>query len=131
MPGTNVVLYREEDGSCPFLEWIEQLPAKVQAKCLLRVERLRELGHELRCPEADLLRDGIYELLASRQGHSLQDSVFLSRSCCGGCSSGDREGGCHSTKEIDRAIERKKRSEANPARHSHEEKQNSDNNRCS
>jgi hypothetical protein len=57
-----------EDGSCPLLDWIEQLPVKVQAKCFLRVERLRELGHELRRPEADLLRDGIYELRASLQG---------------------------------------------------------------
>jgi len=32
------------------------------------VERLRDLGHELRRPEADLLRDGIYELRASLQG---------------------------------------------------------------
>ncbi|MGD0361680.1 MAG: type II toxin-antitoxin system RelE/ParE family toxin [Bryobacteraceae bacterium] len=67
MPKTKVILYAEEDGSCPFLEWIEHLQAKVQAKCLLRVERLRELGHELRRPEADLLRDGIYELRASMQ----------------------------------------------------------------
>src|SRR2546426_10968641 len=28
----------------------------------LRLDRLREMGHELRRPEADLLRDGIYEL---------------------------------------------------------------------
>ncbi len=68
MRKTKVALYREEDGSCPFLEWIERLPVKVQAKCFLRVERLRELGHELRRPEADLLRDGIYELRASLQG---------------------------------------------------------------
>jgi phage-related protein len=68
MPKTTVVLYCEEDGSCPFLEWLDELPVKVKAKCLLRVERLRELGHELRRPEADLLRDGVYELRASLQG---------------------------------------------------------------
>src|ERR1700723_375608 len=62
MPKTTVVLYCEEDGSCPFLEWLDELPIKVKAKCLLRVQRLAELGHELRRPEADLLRDGIYEL---------------------------------------------------------------------
>jgi hypothetical protein len=68
MPKTKVILYCEEDGSCPFLEWIEQLPVKAQDKCLVRVERLRGLGHELRRPEADLLRDGIYELRASMMG---------------------------------------------------------------
>jgi len=68
MPRTKVVLYCEEDGSCPFLEWIERLQVKAQGECLLRVERLRELDHELRRPEADLLREGIYELRASLQG---------------------------------------------------------------
>jgi len=65
VPKTRVVLYREEDGSCPFIEWFDKLPAKVQDKCYLRLERLREMGHELRRPEADFLRDGIYELRAS------------------------------------------------------------------
>jgi hypothetical protein len=65
MPKTTVILYCEEDGSCPFLEWLDDLPANAQAKCLLRVERLRDLGHELRRPEADILRDGVYELRAS------------------------------------------------------------------
>jgi phage-related protein len=56
------------DGSSPFLEWFKNLPAKVQDKCYVRLERLREIGHELRRPEADLLRDGIYELRTSLQG---------------------------------------------------------------
>src|ERR1035438_2895982 len=81
MPKTKVILYCEEDGSCPFLEWIEQLPVKAQDKCLVRVERLRELGHELRRPEADLLRDGIYELRASLLGIHYR-ILFLPR--CGG-----------------------------------------------
>jgi len=37
---------------------------KAYAKCVVRIRRLTELGHELRRPEADLLRDGIYELRA-------------------------------------------------------------------
>lgn len=56
-----VVLYREEDGTCPFLDWFERLPSKVQDKCYTRLERLQLLGHELRRPEADYLRDGIYD----------------------------------------------------------------------
>ncbi|MGA2609867.1 MAG: type II toxin-antitoxin system RelE/ParE family toxin [Terriglobia bacterium] len=38
------------------------------AKCLVRLKRLEDLGHELRRPEADYLRDGIYDLRASYQG---------------------------------------------------------------
>jgi phage-related protein len=44
------------------------LPAKVQDKSFLRLERSREVGHELRRPEADFLRDGIYEIRVSLQG---------------------------------------------------------------
>jgi hypothetical protein len=62
MPETRVVLYREDDGTVPLLEWLDVLPARAKAKCLVRIERLRELGHDLRRPEADYLRDDIYEL---------------------------------------------------------------------
>src|SRR5205809_1103683 len=62
MPQTRVVFYRDDDGSVPLVEWLNGLPNKVQDKCQVRIERLREVGHELRRPEADYLRDGIYEL---------------------------------------------------------------------
>ncbi|MHC4177493.1 MAG: type II toxin-antitoxin system RelE/ParE family toxin [Planctomycetota bacterium] len=62
MPETTVVFFAEDDGSAPLLTWLDQQETKVQDKCLVKVERLAELGHELRRPEADFLRDGIYEL---------------------------------------------------------------------
>jgi hypothetical protein len=62
MPRIDVVIFREEDGTVPLLEWLDRVPTKVQDKCRVKIERLSELGHELRRPEADLLRDGIYEL---------------------------------------------------------------------
>jgi phage-related protein len=62
VPKTKVVFYREADGSVPVLEWFDGLPTKAQDKCRVKIQRLSELGHELRRPEADLLRDGIYEL---------------------------------------------------------------------
>src|SRR5882762_5892045 len=67
MPQTPVVLYRDDDGTVPFLDWFEELPSKVRAKCLVRIERLKEMGHELRRPEADYLRDEIYELRVRHQ----------------------------------------------------------------
>jgi Phage derived protein Gp49-like (DUF891) len=111
---TRVALYREEDGSCPFIEWFDKLPAKVQDKCYLRLERLREMGHELRRPEADFLRDGIYELRASLGGvhHGAVAAVV---------SHGLAKERVVSPKEIDRAVERKKRFEANPPKHTYEE----------
>lgn len=50
------------------LEWLDTIPKKARLKCIKKIERLREEGHQLRRPEADLLRDKIYELRASLQG---------------------------------------------------------------
>ena len=117
MPKTKGILYCEEDGSCPFLEWIEQLPVKAQDKCLVRVERLRELGHELRRPEADLLRDGIYELRASLLGIHYRILYFFHGAVAAIVSHGIVKERAVPPKEIDRALGRKKRFEANPAKH--------------
>ena len=68
MPETEVVLFVEKDGTCPLLHWLDGLLPKVRDKCIVKVERLAEMGHELRRPEADFLRDGIHELRASYQG---------------------------------------------------------------
>jgi hypothetical protein len=65
---TEVYFYRDKDGSIPLLGWLDALPKKVQIKCTARISRLAELGFELQRPEADYLRDGIYELRASYQG---------------------------------------------------------------
>ncbi len=121
MPGTRVVLYREEDGSCPFLEWFGKLPQKVQDKCYLRLERLRELGHELRRPEADYLRDDIYELRASVRGVQHRILYFFYGKVAAVVSHGLVKERIVPPREIDRAVERKKRFEANPAKHTYEE----------
>jgi phage-related protein len=66
---TEVFFFRDpKDDSVPLLDWLDGLPTKVQAKCTERIDRLGKLGHDLRRPEADLLRDGIHELRASYQG---------------------------------------------------------------
>ena len=121
MPKTTVVVYREEDDSCPFVEWFNELPAKVQDKCYLRLERLGEMGHELRRPEADFLRDGIYELRVSLRGVHYRILYFFHGTVAAVVSHGlvkERE---VPPKEIDRAVERKHRFEANPPRHTYEE----------
>jgi DNA-binding XRE family transcriptional regulator len=52
----------------PFVDWFEKLPDHAKDKVLVRIERLQDLGHELRWPEADFLRDGIRELRATSRG---------------------------------------------------------------
>jgi hypothetical protein len=67
MPRISVVFYQEDARTVPVLVWLDRLPAKAQDKCRVRIERLRDLGHELRRPEADYLRDGNYELRGGLQ----------------------------------------------------------------
>ena len=121
MPRTRVVLYREENGSCPFLEWFAKLPAKVQDKCYVRLERLREMGHELRRPEADFLRDGIYELRVSLQGVQYRILYFFHGEIAAVVSHSLIKERVVPPKEINRAITRKERFMANPQRHTYEE----------
>ena len=62
MPEINVVFYREADGSVPTRLYLSSLPVKAEDKCVRMIERLKALGREIRRPEADYLRDHIYEL---------------------------------------------------------------------
>jgi phage-related protein len=65
MPTTRLIFFREADGTAPAVEWLTKLRrenARAFAKCRVRLARLAEMGHELRRPEADYLRDDIYEL---------------------------------------------------------------------
>lgn len=65
MPETEVLYYQDDNGAVPVLDWLTKLgrrSRKAGAKCAARIDVLAELGHELRRPMADYLRDGIYEL---------------------------------------------------------------------
>src|SRR5437868_6039534 len=65
MPATEVVFFREEDGRVPALETIltwAKRDLRIGSKCFERIDSLRSLGHELRRPAADYLRDNIHEL---------------------------------------------------------------------
>jgi len=57
-----VNLYQEEDGSVPLMDWLDGLDAKVQDKCIDKIERLTEYGNKLRRPNCDYLEEGIWEL---------------------------------------------------------------------
>jgi hypothetical protein len=77
VPRIQVVFYQEHLGPVPVLDWLDTLPAKAQDKCVVKIERLRELGHELRRPEGDYLRDGIYELRVSLQSANYRILYFF------------------------------------------------------
>ena len=112
-----VVIYRETDGSVPFLDWFKKLSEKAQDKCRVRLERLAALGHELRRPEADFLRDGIYELRVRLRTTNYRMLYFFHGRTAAVLSHGVSKEDQVPTYEIDRAIARKAQFTAHPLRH--------------
>lgn len=112
-----VLLFKEDDGSIPVVDWLNRITLKARDKLLYKIGRLRNLGHEIRRPEADYLRDGIYELRVrhvSVQYRILyffygRDVVILSHGLTKEQKVPDIE--------IQRAIERKTKYESDPVSH--------------
>ena len=123
MPATELVFFMEDDGSVPFLEWFDGLQARAQDKCRVRLERLEQLGHELRRPETDLLRDGIHELRVGLQGLNYRMLYFFHGRNLVVVSHGIVKERIVPPKEIDLAVRRKAKFAANPDKHSFEEEE--------
>src|SRR5215813_10486230 len=121
MPRISVVFYQEDAQTVPVLDWLDGLPAKAQDKCRVRLERRRELGHELRRPEADYLRDGIYELRVGLQGMQYRMLYFFHGNVAAVVSHGLVKEQKVPPKDIDFAVRRKQRFEQAPQRHTYEE----------
>jgi phage-related protein len=85
---------------------------------LRAIGAVREVGHELRRPEADFLRDGIYEVRVSLQGVHYRILYFFHAPVV---SHGLIKERAVPPKEIDRAVDRRKRFEVNPRKHTYEE----------
>ena len=117
MPEVQVVFFKEEDGTVPVSAWLDGLPPKVQDKCTARIKRLTDLGHELRRPEADYLRDGIYELRVRYRSINYRMLYFFHGTQVVVISHGLMKEREVPPKEIDRAVERKKRFESDPEAH--------------
>ena len=120
MPETTVVFFAEDDGSSPLLTWLDQQQTKVQDKCLVKIERLAELGHELRRPEADFLRDGIYELRVRHRRVNYRMLYFFHERTAV-ISHGLIKEGVVPDREIDVAILRKGQFARDPQKHTYKE----------
>ena len=121
MPETHVIFFLDKDGECPVLAWLSDLPKKVQAKADVRIERLAELGYELRRPEADLLRDGIYELRWRLQTVNYRILYFFHGKNVVVLTHGITKEAEVPEKEINAALSRKQAFEKNPERHTYTE----------
>jgi len=124
MPQTAVIFYCEDDRSVPVLEWLDELhrhDRRAYTKCVAMIDRLADLGHELRRPTADLLQDGIYELRArvGRVNYRLL-YFFHGRNVAVLAHSLTKEREIPKA-DLTTAVVRKRQFETNPKRHTHEE----------
>jgi phage-related protein len=120
VPRTQVLFYRDEDGTVPLLDWLDQIADAARDKCVAKLRRLHELGHELRRPEADLLRDGIYELRVGLRGMNYRILYFFHGNVAAVVSHGLTKERVVPPVEIDRALRRKQQFLKSPARHTAE-----------
>lgn len=120
MPQTTVHIYAEEDGSSPVLDWFEELShrdTRALAACIARVRLLAAMGRELRRPHADMLRDGILELRANVGRVNYRLLYFFHGKDIAIVAHGLTKEREVPARDIDRALERKRRYEANPSTH--------------
>ena len=120
MPATEVLIFGADDGSAPLLVWLDALNTKVRDKCIVRIERLAQLGHELRRPEADFLRDDIHELRV-RSGNVHYRILYFFHDGRAILSHGCSKEDVVPPTEIDRAIANRVRFAKNPTQHTYEE----------
>lgn len=127
MPETRVIFYQDEKGKVPVLDWLDELERqdpKGLFNCLDRIGQLASMGHELRRPLADFLRDGIYELRASHRRVQYRILYFFhGRNIAIIAHAIVKEGSAVPDVDINRAIERQQLFVADPAIHTYEEEQ--------
>lgn len=120
MPETEVFFFQDADGHSPVIEWLEELrrtDPKALGNCFVVIERLRQIGHELRRPTADFLRDGIYELRAKRQRVQFRLLYFFHGKDVAIVAHGLTKEDVVPAADIERALRRKRLFEADPERH--------------
>jgi phage-related protein len=121
MPQIEVVFFQDDDGRVPVLDWLDALGDRARAKCLVRIERLRKLGHELRRPEADYLCNGIYELRVGLRGINHRILYFFHGRTAAVLSHGLVKRRVIPPRQIDLAVHRKTEFERDRARHTYRE----------
>ncbi len=124
MPKTVVHFYQEQPGDVPVLDWLGKLQRRdrrAYAKCVARISRLADLGHELRRPEADSLRDGIYELRVRRGRVHYRLLYFFHGRQVAVLAHGLAKEGKVPDADIEQALRRRRALERNPEHYLYEE----------
>lgn len=124
MPKTELLFYQDDDGISPVIEWLKSLrkmDTVAYTKCIAVIERLGEVGFELRRPTADILRDGIRELRAKKGHVNYRILYFFHGKNVAILAHALTKEDVVPAADIERAIRRKAAFEAAPARHTHKE----------
>ena len=117
MPKTDVIFFRDTDGSVPFLSWYDSLPETALHACTVKLDLLRNYGYDLRRSAADNLGGGIWELRAKANRINLRILYFFHGRHAVVVSHGfDKQ------TEINLAIQRKRLYERDPGAHTYQEK---------
>ncbi|HYL74319.1 MAG TPA: type II toxin-antitoxin system RelE/ParE family toxin [Bryobacteraceae bacterium] len=122
MPRTDVFFYQEDPEDVPVLDWLKQLRHSNQRayeSCVAAIARLGEVGHELRRPLADILRNGIYELRVKKGRVNFRILYFFHGRNLAILGHALTKEDKVPKADIERAIRRKKTFEADPAAHSY------------
>ncbi len=117
MPPTEVQAFRDHNGEVPIQDWLDEIEnrePKAYQKCLARILELSNKGYEMRRPQADLLRQGIYELRATFSGTHYRMLYFFFGKSCIAVSHGITKEDRVPPKDIDLAIARMKLVKADP-----------------
>lgn len=124
MPETQIIFYQDEDGTVPVVEWLKELKKKNPKgfiNCLARIQQLQTLGHELRRPASDYLRDDIRELRAKHRNVQYrifyffqgQNIAILAHAII-------KKGSAVPNIDIEKTIKRKNIFEQNPTAHTYQ-----------
>ena len=116
------MFYKHDDGATPLLAWLDTVqPREAVAKCIALIDLLKEKGHELRRPHADVLTDGIHELRAHQGRVQLRMLYFFDEKTAVITHGFIKRGKKVSPKEITRAKGFRNRYHTDPESHTHEE----------
>jgi phage-related protein len=108
------------------LDWLKELrrtDQRAYESCVAAIGRLSELGHELRRPLADILRNGIYELRIRKGRVNYRILYFFHGRNLAILGHALTKEDKVPKADIERAIRRKKAFEENPAQHSYSEEE--------
>jgi hypothetical protein len=117
MPPVEVILYKEDDGTVPMIDWFGTLTQKARIKCMAWLGRLEMFGYELQRPDADYPRDGIYELRVGLQGVNYRMLYFFHGPAAVVVSHGLVKERRVTPLEIEKAMDRKRKFEQDPRPH--------------